>query len=169
MSPLLGRPMAPLATAAQMRDLEAAAVAAGVSERELMANAGLAVAQEAWMMAGGSEERPVLILAGSGNNGGDGLVAAVRLAEWGAPVHVYLLRARAEDDLEWRACIEAGVPHTIATEDAGYATLEELLSTAAVAVDAPRRRTSRDPYPRCSHPHRSGCCSARGRPWRRRR
>ena len=136
MSPLLGQPMAPLVTAAQMRDLEAAAVAAGVSERELMANAGLAVAQEAWMMAGGSEERPVLILAGSGNNGGDGLVAAVRLAEWGAPVHVYLLRARSDDDLEWRACIEAGVPHTIATEDAGYTTLEELLSTAAVAVDA---------------------------------
>ena len=136
MSPLLGRPAAPLVTAAQMRDLEVAAVAAGVSERTLMANAGLAVAQEAWMMAGGSAERPILILAGAGNNGGDGLVAALRLAEWGAPVHVYLLRARSSDDIEWRGCLDAGVPHTVATEDAGFAILERLLSDAAVAVDA---------------------------------
>ncbi len=132
----MGRPLEPLVTAAQMRELEAAAIAAGVSERQLMANAGLAVAQEAWMMAGGSDERPILILAGPGNNGGDGLVAATRLAEWGAPVHVYLLRARADDDVEWRACVEAGVPHTVASEDAGFVTLQELLSTAAVAVDA---------------------------------
>ncbi|TAJ17982.1 MAG: NAD(P)H-hydrate dehydratase [Dehalococcoidia bacterium] len=136
MSLTMGRPAAPLVTASQMRDLEAAAVAAGVSERELMANAGLAVAQEAWMMAGGSDERAILILVGPGNNGGDGLVAATRLAQWGAPVHAYLLRPRTDDDLEWRACIEAGVPHTVATEDKGFATLEELLSTAAVAVDA---------------------------------
>ena len=136
MSATFGRPAAPLVTAAQMRDLEAAAVAAGVSERTLMANAGLAVAQEAWMMAGGADERPVLILVGPGNNGGDGLVAALRLAEWGAPVHVYLLRARSADDVEWRACVDAGVPHTVATEDAGFATLERLLSDAAVAVDA---------------------------------
>ena len=35
----------PLVTAEQMRELEAAAVAAGTSEEELMANAGLAAAQ----------------------------------------------------------------------------------------------------------------------------
>ncbi|MBM4410181.1 MAG: NAD(P)H-hydrate dehydratase [Chloroflexi bacterium] len=136
MSTVLGWPAAPIVTAAQMRDLEAAAVAAGVSERELMANAGLAVAQEAWMMAGGSDERPILILVGPGKNGGDGLVAALRLAEWGPPCHIYLLRARPDDDAEWRACLDAGVPYTVATEDAGWATLERLLSDAAVAVDA---------------------------------
>lgn len=136
MSNTLGWPAAPIVTAAQMRDLEAAAIAAGVSERVLMANAGLAVAQEAWMMAGGTDERPVLILVGPGKNGGDGLVAAVRLLEWGPPVHVYLLRARPDDDTEWRACLDAGVPYTVATEDAGFATLERLLSDAAVAVDA---------------------------------
>ncbi len=136
MSTPLGQPLAPLVTAAQMHELEAAAVAAGISERELMANAGLAVAQEAWMMAGGADERPILILAGTGNNGGDGLVAAIRLAEWGAPVHVYLLRARDAADAEWQACVAAEVPYTVATEDAGFAGLERLLSNAAVAVDA---------------------------------
>lgn len=136
MSNPLGRPAAPLVTASQMRDLETAAVAAGISERELMANAGLAVAQEAWMTAGGNDERPILILAGTGKNGGDGLVAALRLTEWGAPVHLYLLRERPVGDVEWEACVKAGVPHTFATQDTDFAGLEELLSVATVAVDA---------------------------------
>ena len=135
-STMSGRPIAALVTAAQMRDLEAAAAAAGVSEHELMANAGLAVAQEAWMMAGGQDERPILVLVGPGNNGGDGLVAAARLVEWGAMVHAYLLRERPADDIEWRMCVDAGVTYTIATEDAHFAVLEELLSDAVVAVDA---------------------------------
>lgn len=136
MSLISGRPLSALVTSAQMRELEAAAVAAGVSEHELMANAGLAVAQEAWMMAGGQDERPILILAGTGKNGGDGLVAAARLVEWGAAVHLYLLQERPADDVEWRACVEAGVRHTVATEDTHFAALEELLSDAVVAVDA---------------------------------
>ncbi|GMU41083.1 MAG: bifunctional NAD(P)H-hydrate repair enzyme Nnr [Chloroflexota bacterium] len=127
--------MTRLVTTAQMQALERAAMDAGTSERELMANAGLAAAQEAWIMLG-TEPRPVLILAGPGNNGGDGLVAAVRLAEWGTPVHVYLLRPRAEDDAEWRALLDAGIEHTVATEDGDLATLDALLARAAIVVDA---------------------------------
>ena len=41
-----------LVTSAQMRELEAAAVAAGSSEAQLMEEAGLAVAQEAGMLLG---------------------------------------------------------------------------------------------------------------------
>jgi ADP-dependent NAD(P)H-hydrate dehydratase / NAD(P)H-hydrate epimerase len=91
--------MTKLVTSAGMRALEHAAVAAGVTERELMANAGLAGAQEAWILLG-TEARPVLVLCGPGNNGGDGLVAALRLGEWGVPVHAYLLRPRPDDDPE---------------------------------------------------------------------
>ena len=86
--------MAKLVTAQQMRDLEAAAVAAGTSERELMAAAGLAAAQETWMALGATEGRPILVLVGGGNNGGDALVAATHLHEWGGAVFVYLTAPR---------------------------------------------------------------------------
>lgn len=79
-----------LVTTVQMRELEAAAVAAGVSEAQLMEEAGLAVAQEAWMLLGSLEGRRIVVLAGPGNNGGDGLVAARHLFDWGAEVTVYL-------------------------------------------------------------------------------
>ena len=125
-----------LVTVEQMRAAEQAAAAAGVPERDLMENAGLAAAQEAWMAVGAMEGRGIVILAGPGNNGGDGLVAARHLAEWGASVAVYLLRPRAEDDEVWRGVLEAGVPNLIATEDDGFAGLEEWLGQTACVVDA---------------------------------
>ena len=128
--------MPKLVTAAQMRALEAAAIAAGTSERELMARAGLAVAQEAWLAVGATDGAEVLVLCGPGNNGGDGLVAARHLAEWGALVQVYLLRARAEDDAEWAAVASFGIPAITAEEDAGFAVLEDQLSGAEIVIDA---------------------------------
>ena len=64
------------------------------SRRQLMEEAGLAVAQEAWMLLGSLEGRQILVLCGPGNNGGDGLVAARHLLDWGADVLVYLPRVR---------------------------------------------------------------------------
>jgi len=125
-----------LVTVEQMRAAEQAAAEAGMPERDLMENAGLAAAQEAWMAVGAMEGRGIVILAGPGNNGGDGLVAARHLAEWGASVAVYLLRPRAEDDEVWRATLEAAVPHLIASEDEDFAGLEEWLGQSTCVVDA---------------------------------
>ena len=123
-------------TVEQMRELERAAVDAGVSEQELMEQAGLAAAQEAWMAVGAIEGRPLLVLAGPGNNGGDGLVAARQLAEWGATVHVYLLRPRGDDDPQWRALSEAKVPATVLEQDDDELTgLDGLLAQSACVVD----------------------------------
>lgn len=79
-----------LVTAEGMRNLEAAAMATGRTAQQLMEEAGLALAQEAWMLLGTLEGRRIVVLAGPGNNGGDGLVAACHLAEWGADVTAYL-------------------------------------------------------------------------------
>lgn len=64
---------APIVTAAQMVAAEQAVFAAGVSQDALMERAGAAVAREVARFA---FARPILVLAGPGNNGGDAYVAA---------------------------------------------------------------------------------------------
>ena len=90
-----------LVTAAEMRALERAAVEAGSSEAQLMEEAGLAAAQEAWMLLGTLEGRRIVVLAGPGNNGGDGLVAARHLHDWGAETAVIAPRGRAPAARAW--------------------------------------------------------------------
>ena len=128
--------MSKLVTTEQMRALEAAAVEAGVSEASLMAEAGLAAAQEAWMAVGAMAERGILFLVGPGNNGGDALVAARELSQWGGVPFVYLLRARAADDPVWQAFVETELPYLVAgDDDPTFERLEGLLAEAAAIVD----------------------------------
>ena len=124
-----------LVTAGQMRALEQAAVSGGTSFDELMEQAGLAVAQEAWLSLGVVEGRRILVLAGPGNNGGDGLVAARHLAEWGADVVVYLLAPRAGDK-NLDLARERGVSCLVATDDAAYTSLQQALDGAEMVIDA---------------------------------
>jgi hydroxyethylthiazole kinase-like uncharacterized protein yjeF len=72
-------------TAADVAALDAAAVAAGVDVVQLMEVAGFQVARGAWLRLG---ERPgrIVVAAGHGNNGGDGLAAARHLDAWGCEV-----------------------------------------------------------------------------------
>jgi hydroxyethylthiazole kinase-like uncharacterized protein yjeF len=72
-------------TIADMRAIDADSARFGAPERTLMENAGEAVASA---IAARFQVRPVLVLCGPGNNGGDGYVAARRLAERGWPVRV---------------------------------------------------------------------------------
>ncbi|MDE2746437.1 MAG: NAD(P)H-hydrate dehydratase [Chloroflexota bacterium] len=123
-----------LLTSAEMRELEARAEAAGVSTETLMENAGLAVAQEIWMQLGSLEDRRIAVLVGPGNNGGDGLVAARHLFEWGAQVRVYALKERS--DGQWQRTLEMGVPCGTVAEDENFEALEALLSGAEAIVDA---------------------------------
>jgi hydroxyethylthiazole kinase-like uncharacterized protein yjeF len=125
-----------LVTADQMRRIDRLSAEAGVGTDVLMENAGLAVAQESWMALGTLEERHILVLAGPGNNGGDGLVAARYLREWGAGVQVYLLTPRREDDANYGRLLEAGVPLACAEDDASFSTLDGALAEADLVVDA---------------------------------
>lgn len=78
---------------AQIRQLDAAAIAAGTPGYELMERAGLAVARCAASLLQRHGGRTVLLIAGKGNNGGDAIVAARHLAAAGmAPVLVLLGR-----------------------------------------------------------------------------
>lgn len=70
--------------------LDAAAASSGVSVVQLMEIAGWQVARCAWRMLHHAPAR-VAVVAGRGNNGGDGLVAARHLAAWGCSVHAVVV------------------------------------------------------------------------------
>jgi hydroxyethylthiazole kinase-like uncharacterized protein yjeF len=80
-----------LLTPAEMTLADKAAVVGGVSERALMEAAGRAVAEAVALRW---SQRPVTVLCGPGNNGGDGFVAARHLAMEGWPVRLGLLGER---------------------------------------------------------------------------
>lgn len=79
--------MEPVVTVAEMRAVDEEAARRGQVE-DLVARAGRAVAGCALSMLGGAYGRRVLVLAGPGNNGADGRVAADVLARRGARVTV---------------------------------------------------------------------------------
>src|SRR5829696_1251022 len=86
----------PAVTAAEMAAVDRAMVdELGLDILQVMEVAGLAVARFARdrFLGGVPRGRSVLILAGGGGNGGDGLVAARYLHGWGADVRVLLDRA----------------------------------------------------------------------------
>ncbi|WP_439367149.1 NAD(P)H-hydrate dehydratase [Bradyrhizobium sp. DASA03005] len=78
-------------TNAEMQRADQLAIAAGTPGFKLMLSAGQAVAEAAQGLA---EEGPILIVAGPGNNGGDGFVAAAELAAQGREVSVILMCER---------------------------------------------------------------------------
>lgn len=124
-----------LVTGAQMRALEAAAVAAGATEAQLMEEAGLAVAQEAWMLLGTLEGRRIVVLVGPGSNGGDGIVAGRHLFDWGADVALAIPRERHDNTL-----IDELTPREITIlrgeDDPTLAHFDAAMSTADLVIDA---------------------------------
>eukprot|EP00294_Goniomonas_avonlea_P013174 CAMPEP_0114557216 /NCGR_PEP_ID=MMETSP0114-20121206/9710_1 /TAXON_ID=31324 /ORGANISM="Goniomonas sp, Strain m" /LENGTH=621 /DNA_ID=CAMNT_0001742485 /DNA_START=20 /DNA_END=1885 /DNA_ORIENTATION=- len=78
---------------AEMVQAEARANAAGHTFERMMHMAGIAVA-EVVLSQGNVSNKEVLVLVGTGNNGGDALVAARELGSAGAHVSLWLTRAR---------------------------------------------------------------------------
>lgn len=96
---------------AATRRIEQQATAA-LPPHTLMERAGLATARLALALA--PHARQVWIACGPGNNGGDGLEAAVHLQQWGKSVTVTIAgdpaRFPADAANAWRKCQAAGVP-----------------------------------------------------------
>lgn len=126
-----------LATGAQMRELDRATIQDyGLPGCVLMENAGRALAEAAWELLPPEGGR-VLVLAGPGNNGGDGLVAARHLSGRGVETAVLLLGTIAE--LQGDAALNAryGLQYGLTIiEDPDDETLGGALELADVIVDA---------------------------------
>src|SRR5690242_5421320 len=78
-------------TTSEMERADRLTIASGTPGFALMLSAGQAVAEAAMDLA---EEGPIVVVAGRGNNGGDGFVAAAELAARGREVSVVLLCER---------------------------------------------------------------------------
>src|SRR3954454_2439939 len=75
-------------TTTEMEHADRLAIAGGTPGFALMLRAGQAVAEAALQLA---EQGPILVVAGRGNNGGDGFVAATELVARGRSVSIILL------------------------------------------------------------------------------
>ncbi len=119
-----------------MAELERNSEALGISTDDLMETAGLGIAREIRNALNGIAGRRILVLVGPGNNGGDGLLAARHLARWGASVMLYLAATRLDDDPKLRLALSEGAQLLSVSSDEGLKTLERLLDSSNVVIDA---------------------------------
>jgi len=111
-----------------MAAIERACEAEGITTGALMENAGLAVASEVRRILGSVKGRRIVFLIGPGNNGGDGLVAARHLSDWGAEVVLYCGK-RPEADPNMDRVKERGL-------ECLNAKLKQVLESADAVVDS---------------------------------
>lgn len=125
-------------TAREMAEIDRRAVAEfGLTVDLLMEAAGRHAAAAAEALLPGGAGGRVAVVAGRGNNGGDGLAAARYLHEWGRPVEVLLVGTPGELSpaaaANWERLGRTGVPRRLFPEAAG---LGEALGGVALVVDA---------------------------------
>jgi NAD(P)H-hydrate epimerase len=135
----------PAIGAEAMTGADRRAQALGMSEERLMEHAGTAVAAAVRALAvdtGRWDERPIVIMCGPGNNGGDGYVAARRLALAGARVVVAVVATEARpagttSARNWdRVARDAGITKVHLSTARDVAVFGSGLEGAAVLVDA---------------------------------
>ena len=135
----------PAIGAEAMTGADRRAQALGMSGERLMEHAGTAVAAAVRALAVDTERwgtGPIVILCGPGNNGGDGYVAARRLALAGAAVVIAVVgsasRPRGEDAARnWdRVARDAGIAKVHVAVARDVAMFGQGITKAAVLVDA---------------------------------
>ena len=101
-----------LVTVSEMQSIERQADAGGLSYAQMMENAGRGLAQEVVRRYSLHNEAGLINkaggLVGSGNNGGDTLVALIYLAERNWSVSACLVRPRQKEDLLVERFVRAG-------------------------------------------------------------
>ncbi len=127
-----------LVTTAQMRAIEkkANASGSGLSYTQMMENAGAGLAEVVLGLSISLEGQPVVLgLVGSGNNGGDTLVALAALANAGWNAFAYLAAPRPEGDPYLERVLMAGGSFASAAQDDDFINLDSWLDEAAVLLD----------------------------------
>lgn len=122
-------------TVAEMVSAEKSADATGHSYDEMMEHAGKSLA-DAIIERVTVTSKNILILVGSGNNGGDGLVAGRYLAQAGADVAFYLYNPRdAAEDTNFARIQEMGLFAIDAGFDQRHRVLRTRLNISDIVID----------------------------------
>lgn len=120
----------------EMVAVERAADQAGHSYQAMMEEAGRGLAGVIRDRFSHLSDKKILALVGSGNNGGDALVALDYLMEWGWAAAVLLLRQRPEDDLLLQRVSDRGGRVSDASDPAQLERiLDEELKGVGVLLD----------------------------------
>ncbi len=120
---------------AEMQAVEKEADANGLSYETMMKHAGLGLAELVAAKYNYLKDGGVLGLAGSGNNGGDTLVALAKMAEWGWKATVYIVQNRPDDDPLVKRLKSSGGEILEASGDPGFKKLKSELTDHAILMD----------------------------------
>jgi NAD(P)H-hydrate epimerase len=120
---------------AEMIAIEKESHTKGHTYAKMMEHAGRGLAEVVNTAYGYLPQKNVLGLVGSGNNGGDTLVAFAYLQEWGWQTTAYIVKPRPKDDpLLERLTSSGGVIQEI-ENDPGYSQLSSALTSHQVLLD----------------------------------
>ena len=123
-----------LVTVPQMISIEKEANANGLSYAQMMQNAGRGLAEITADIISDNDWDTVLGLVGSGNNGGDTLIALTHLVKEGWHVRAYIVKRRQDDELVAQL-LKAGGLVTFAEADTDFSILEADLQSSDILLD----------------------------------
>lgn len=130
--------MIPVLTVEEIRQVEAAADSAGYAYARMMEHAGSAVADRALALITDRQQPKITVLVGSGNNGGDGLVAGRIIAQQrtDSQVRFYLVTKREENDPVFEPILQGGLFVAYAEDDHDNRVLRNMVASADIVLDA---------------------------------
>ena len=124
-----------LVTVAEMQVVEREANANGLTYELMMENAGKGLAEVVDEVYAAEKNGGAFGLVGSGNNGGDTLVALAILAERGWKATAYIVRSRPMDDRLMKRLSSSGGNIFTLESDSAYSELLRQLGNHAVILD----------------------------------
>jgi hydroxyethylthiazole kinase-like uncharacterized protein yjeF len=127
--------MEKLLSVAEMQSIEREANNKGLSYATMMENAGTNLAFFIHNSYRDLDQRSVLALVGSGNNGGDALVALCKLMELGWRTNAYIVKTRPGRDFQLQRYLHLGGSICEGGSDQDRLQLEALLTQSSVLID----------------------------------
>lgn len=128
-------------TSAEMRDIDRAAIEdLGIPGIVLMENAGQRIYRALKFRFPGIADERIVVVAGKGNNGGDGFVVARHLFNAGARPEVLLLAGKADVKgdaaVNLAVAVKSGLPVTEIRDAAAWRKARPVLYRATIVIDA---------------------------------
>ncbi len=127
--------MVKLYSVKEMQALEKEANENGLTYELMMENAGKGIAEEIQTAYSHLKNKNIIAIVGSGNNGGDALVALYYLSKRKWDTYAYVVRVRPDNDPLVNRLVENGGQVILVDNDRKYAQLLKLLKSCSILLD----------------------------------